>query len=74
MKPYFILATLILALPCAVQAETFRWVDSSGKVHYGDRPPDDASQLEQKKFLPPPKDAAGKGGGANLGYEARRAQ
>lgn len=74
MKPYVILSVALLAATSGALAETFRWVDSSGKVHYGDRPPEDATELEQKKFQPPPKDAATKEGSANLGYEARRAQ
>ena len=28
----------------------YRWVDKSGKVHYGDAPAADAAKVEQKKF------------------------
>lgn len=40
-------AALALAA-CAANAQVFRWTDSQGKVHYGDRPPDDgkAKQVE----------------------------
>ena len=73
MKLYFILAAALLTLSGNAPAETFRWVDSSGKVHYGDLPPDDAAKIEQKKFAAPANTAAGQGS-AELGYEARRAQ
>lgn len=29
---------VLAALPLCAQAETYRWVDENGKVHYGDRP------------------------------------
>ena len=51
MKPYFVLAGMLLAVLGNAQADTYRWVDKSGKVHYGDEPPaDEAAQVEQKKF------------------------
>ena len=35
---------LILATACtAASAQAYRWVDEKGKVHYGDRPPSNAS-------------------------------
>lgn len=38
----------------SVSAETlFRWVDSEGKVHYGDRPAADAVKVETKKITTP---------------------
>jgi len=39
----FVLA-LLLATPAA--AQVYKWTDPSGKVHYGDRPPDDAKKQE----------------------------
>lgn len=49
MKPCLFLAGMLLALGSA-QADTFRWVDKSGKVQYGDVPAEEAAQVEQKKF------------------------
>lgn len=73
MKVHFVLLATLLLASGAAQAETFRWVDSSGKVHYGDLPPDDAAKVEEKKFAAPPAGTAGQGN-VELGYEARRAQ
>ena len=37
--------------PSGIQAgELYRWVDTLGKVHYGDVIPLDANQIEEKKF------------------------
>ena len=69
MKPYFILAGMLMALSANAQADTYRWVDQSGKVHYGDVPSDKAVKLEQKKFgvTPEAEDA-------NLPYSTRFAR
>ena len=37
---------LLLALPCAGQV--YKWVDSQGKAHYGDSPPDDVKKEQLK--------------------------
>ena len=59
----------MLAALSSAQAATYRWVDQSGKVHYGDVPAEDAERVEQKKFSASPEaDSAG------LPYETRRAQ
>lgn len=51
MKSYFILAGMLLVAVSSAQADTYRWVDQSGKVHYGDEPPvSEGAQVEQKKF------------------------
>lgn len=51
MKPYFILAGMLLAVLGNAQADAYRWVDKSGKIHYGDEPPaTEDVQVEQKKF------------------------
>ncbi|MHB1359621.1 MAG: DUF4124 domain-containing protein [Rhodocyclaceae bacterium] len=41
---------LLLVLLCAglAQAQTYRWVDKDGKVHYGDRPPPAATAKVQE--------------------------
>ena len=44
------LAALLLAAPAA--AQVYKWTDPSGKVHYGDRPPDDAKKEELKIRIP----------------------
>jgi len=38
-----------LAFALCASAQVFKWTDSTGKVHYGDRPPDDA-KTEQVKI------------------------
>lgn len=45
-----IVAALLLAVPAA--AQVYKWTDPSGKVHYGDRPPDDAKKQELKIRIP----------------------
>lgn len=43
-----------LMVACAAQAEgLYRWVDSEGRVHYGDRPAPDAAKVQEKKFVVP---------------------
>jgi len=44
------LAALLLALPAT--AQVYKWTDPSGKVHYGDRPPDDARKQELRIRIP----------------------
>jgi glutaredoxin len=69
MKPYFVLAGILLA--GGVQAEgLYRWVDKTGKVYYGDLPPAEAMQVEKMKF-DNPADAVE---GEYLSYETRQAQ
>lgn len=58
---------LLVCVPAAQAGKLYRWVDSSGKVHYGDAPPPDAAKVETRKF----SDAVP---GENLPYETRRAQ
>lgn len=51
MKRLVLLLGCLLLMPFGVQAgELFRWVDQSGKVHYGNAPTAGAEQVEQKKF------------------------
>ena len=38
-----------MALALSAFAQVYKWTDSTGKVHYGDRPPDDA-KTEQLKL------------------------
>jgi glutaredoxin len=69
MKPYFVLTGMLLAALGSAQADTFRWVDKSGVVHYGDVPAEEAAQVEQKKFHVAPEV-----GDASLSYETRVVQ
>jgi glutaredoxin len=41
---------LALALSCG--AQIYKWTDSSGKVHYGDQPPDDVKKEELRIRIP----------------------
>jgi glutaredoxin len=51
MKFFFLTMCLLLIAATNTQAETIiRWVGKEGKVHYGDRPPEDAVKTEQKRF------------------------
>lgn len=38
MRPIAILALAVALAPLCAQADVYRWVDSSGEVHYSDRP------------------------------------
>jgi len=47
-----LLAALVLVLPMTAQAETYRWVDSEGKVHYSDTPPPPAARSIKRQASP----------------------
>jgi glutaredoxin len=49
LRSLFIVA-LAIAAPAA--AQVYKWTDSTGKVHYGDRPPDDAKKQELRIRIP----------------------
>ncbi|WP_297793396.1 DUF4124 domain-containing protein [uncultured Marinobacter sp.] len=42
------LLTLLLLSPTTSLAEVYRWVDSEGRTHFGDRPPAQAASQEVK--------------------------
>jgi hypothetical protein len=64
-----LLLSCLAVISSNVQAgELYRWVDSSGKVYYGDVLPADALQVEVKKF---PKDTSSN---EYLPYDTLRAQ
>lgn len=70
MKSYFILAAMLLAALSSAQAgELYRWVDQSGKLHYGDMPPAGAAQAEKVKISDSPVSED-----VDLPYETRRAK
>lgn len=52
MKARLFLLALLLAT--TAQAQTYRWVDKEGKVHYGDRPPAAAAGQVQERRLGAP--------------------
>ncbi|MEW6513973.1 MAG: glutaredoxin family protein [Pseudomonadota bacterium] len=55
MKARLFLFALLLAT--AAQAQTYRWVDKEGKVHYGDRPPAAvAGQVQERRLGAPAAD------------------
>lgn len=70
MKHIVLLLGFLLMLPISTHAgELYRWVDKSGKVHYGDAPATDAAQIQRKKFYSPATQ-----GDEDLPYETRLAQ
>ena len=51
MKIFLLSICLLLVALNNAQADSlFRWLDKDGKVHYGDRPAEDAVGAEQKRF------------------------
>lgn len=66
MRTLFLIVIILIA--GSVHAESlYRWVDKEGKVHYGDRPAEDAVQAEQKRF-------SATGGDVELPYNLRKAK
>jgi glutaredoxin len=47
MRSIMLLAVL-LALGIPAAAQVYKWTDSTGKVHYGDKPPDDVKTSQVK--------------------------
>jgi hypothetical protein len=69
LRSSILLLACLASMSVSVQAgELYRWVDSSGKVNYGDVLPPGAMQVEVKKF---PKDTTSS---EYLPYETLRAQ
>lgn len=55
MKAKLLLLALLFAAPAF--AQTYRWVDHEGKVHYGDRPPASAAgQVKERRLGAPAAD------------------
>lgn len=70
MKLLLIVAgTLTVLLGSAQAGEMYRWVDKSGKVHYGDTREPDAAEIEKKKL-----GAASATGDEELSFDTRRAK
>jgi len=60
---------LLVALSHVHAASLYKWTDKDGKVHYGDKPAEDAVKAEQKKFSAPVS-----GGDDDLSYGVRKAK
>lgn len=69
MNKYLLTLGLMLLTGNVLAGGWYRWVDSSGNVHYGDAPPAEAVDAEKQRVgnIPP-------GDNADLPYETRRAQ
>jgi glutaredoxin len=68
MKLHFILTGLLATLACNTLAgEVYRWVDNSGKVHYGDTRAPEAADAKKKKLSSSPAT-----GDEVLSFETRR--
>ncbi len=50
MRVFVYSFVLLLMVPYASQAAMYRWVDSAGKVHYGDHVPPEYAPQEKKKL------------------------
>ena len=58
MKPWMLLAVL-MSSALLVQAETYKWVDADGRVHYSDQPPPPgARKIERVQLGDKPGDVA----------------
>lgn len=69
MKAITLLPACLAIISLTVQAsELYRWIDSSGIVHYSDIPSADAEKIDTKKFSVEVTPSE------NLPYETRRAQ
>lgn len=69
MNTHLILAGMLFTALGSAQADTFRWVDNAGNVHYGDVPSEAAKQVEPKKFS-----GSASADDAGLPYETRLAK
>jgi len=61
-------AVVVLLLPLAAQAQTYRWLDAEGNVHYSDTPPPPGARKIERVNLPDQPAAD-----ATLPYELQRA-
>lgn len=53
MRALLIVLLMATGMQAGFADTLYRWVDKEGKVHYGDRPADDAIKSERKKFAEP---------------------
>lgn len=47
-----VLLVLLLLAAASAGAQVYKWTDSTGKTHYGDRPPEDAKKQELRITVP----------------------
>ena len=69
MKILIFVMGMLLVVQAGQATDLYRWVDRNGKVHYGDRPEEDAEKLKLSN-----SDAASGVDDASLSYEARLAK
>ena len=71
-----VLSAVFLLLPALTDAETYKWIDADGKVHYSDAPPPDrkARKIELKinSISGPPVISAIRGAPATAGASLQR--
>jgi hypothetical protein len=53
-RAFAIIALLFLASAGIAQAQVYKWTDANGQVHYGQKKPDDADQVQTLNIAPPP--------------------
>lgn len=63
-----LLACALAVIPTVSAQTTYRWLDSSGRVHYSDQPPPADARKAMEKWL-----GGNVIGTSELGYEARKA-
>ena len=63
MKPWMFIGLAAVAVGVA-HAQAYKWVDKSGHVEYGDRPPPGAKVTPLRNVAPPPAPAASAKGDA----------
>ena len=51
---YFCVTLFAIALPVISVAGVYKWTDENGKVHFGDRPPDQGAKEVRIDASPPP--------------------
>lgn len=71
MRKFILVIGTLFAMQTGEASELYRWVDSGGKVHYGDAPVEDAEKL---KFGMPDAEAASGVDETKLPYEVRLAR
>lgn len=70
MRTMLLTVCCLLLVMNPVQADSlYKWVDKDGKVHYGDKPAEDAVKAEQKRFSGPAES-----GDDDLSYGIRKAR
>lgn len=50
MKPWMLLM-MLMSSAALVQAETYKWVDADGTIHYSDQPPPPSARKSERKQL-----------------------